>query len=383
MFLYEFDLFGILYTVAIAALSILLIVASVVFAVRKSSRGGATIAFRVLDIILFVLLCILWVLFAFSKAGWDKFNVSADLNGALVISVGTGSFAVPFIGEIVYVWSTVLGILLLSLVTLLSVLSFVFSFVFRRPARKCEENDGMPSADEYYDESTPSVNFMPASEIATEETETPVAQNVAEEVTETPAPESITEETEISVAQDTAEETDVPAVQNVTEETETPAPENTIEETVTPAPESATEETETSVAQKQDFKIEPIKTEKETTEEVRSYDYIAEKRGTSGKVYSSALQRPGVKKKSDKERTARPVTETPAAPPKAKAVPQKVAEVKAPRVREEGTLPVTRRLVITNRLNVVNIFNDYLKEKDENDRKKLSESIEQIELGEK
>ena len=58
-------------------------------------------------------------------------------------------------------------------------------------------------------------------------------------------------------------------------------------------------------------------------------------------------------------------------------------EIKAADAVNEKPLPVTRRLVITNRLNVVNIFNDYLREKDENERKKLSESIEQIELGEK
>ncbi len=41
-------------------------------------------------------------------------------------------------------------------------------------------------------------------------------------------------------------------------------------------------------------------------------------------------------------------------------------------------LPVTRKLVITNRMNVVNMFNDYLNEKDKDERSKLASSIGKI-----
>ena len=41
-------------------------------------------------------------------------------------------------------------------------------------------------------------------------------------------------------------------------------------------------------------------------------------------------------------------------------------------------LPVTRKLVITNRMNVVNMFNNYLNDKEKDERDKLSGSIGKI-----
>ena len=97
-------------------------------------------------------------------------------------------------------------------------------------------------------------------------------------------------------------------------------------------------------------------------------DYVEVSRlggNVSDKTYSSAVQLPE-KKKMQSENVA--------------------AEKEAPPAAEGGEklafkmppLPVTRKLVITNRMNVVNMFNNYLNDKEKDERDKLSGSIGKI-----
>ena len=377
MFLYEFDLFGIIYTVLTAVLSVLLIVAAVLFATRKKPSGKGTVAFRVLDIILLAALVALWALFVLAKTG--AIGLSASDDGSLGVSFGTGaSLNIPHMGALVAVWDAVLGILLLSAVTLMSVLSLVFSFVFRSRRIGRDESEEMTSADEYYSDETP-VRADPVPE-KTEDVSVPVSDPVPS------AEEAHAAETPVAADEPEGEEPQASEPVHVKADEEI-----TPDDDIMPAPEE-TDTAEEVSAEPVTETAEPVApvTKKEQTagaiaENRPDYDYLTEKRGPSAKVYASALQRPGMKKKSGSGVIKQVERVRPVIPP-----PLKITRTE-PQVRraenaersEERPLPVTRRLVITNRLNVVNIFNDYLKEKDEEERKKLSESIEQIELGEK
>ena len=59
-FAYEFDTFGIIYTVIAAVLIVALVAALIVFCAVRAKAGRGTVAFRVLDIILIVPLAALW-----------------------------------------------------------------------------------------------------------------------------------------------------------------------------------------------------------------------------------------------------------------------------------------------------------------------------------
>ena len=310
MFLYEFDLFGILYTVLAAALSVLLIIATAVFGVRKKRRCGTTIAFRVLDIILFVLLGVLWILFVFSKLGLSTFAVSAGADDSLAISFGDAALSLPFAGGIINVWNSALGIILISVVTVLSVLSFAFSCVFRRKREKAD--DGMISADTYYSDVEPidaepadiPEKPEPASETETEEKSAdapPIASDSSEisgaaVVAAEPAPEA-----EPAAEEENAE----PSVRTENAATEETGAEHSSgsPEDGTGAAESLTEPDKTADDLPQAVStVSPQR--KDFAAETAGYDYLTERRGTSSKVYSSALQMPGAKKLNDKERAA-------------------------------------------------------------------------------
>ncbi len=366
MFLYEFDIIGIIYTVISAVLFALLFTATVLFAVRKKSAGKGTVAFRVLDIILFILLGVFLSLFVLCKISNGFFEVYADVDKALVFSFGADfTFKIPFVGSLLSVWNSVLGIILLAAVTIMSVLSFVFSFVFRkRKPKEASAEEDMPDAEEYYSEGVP-VEAEPS------ESETPVVAENADDK-DSGSLSAPTAETE--------ENADITDTDTVAEKTEDVA--DIVEKMQTASEDSdKTESTAPSYAEEIAVKV----SEEPETKAHAGYDYLAEKRVPSAKIYSSALQRPGAKKKNGngivkQAELLRPINPPPVKVPIHEIIPKKAMNEKE---RHAGPLPVTRRLVITNRLNVVNIFNDYLKEKDEAERKKLSESIEQIELGEK
>ena len=87
-------------------------------------------------------------------------------------------------------------------------------------------------------------------------------------------------------------------------------------------------------------------------------------RSVSDKTYASAVHRPEVP--SDLPPAVRVVDKLPE-----EHDDETITIIRPP-------LPITRKLVITNRMNVVNMFGEYLNEKDEEEREKLSGSIGKI-----
>ena len=87
-------------------------------------------------------------------------------------------------------------------------------------------------------------------------------------------------------------------------------------------------------------------------------------RSVSDKTYASAVHRPEVP--SDLPPAVRVVDKLP------EEHDDETITIRRP------PLPITRKLVITNRMNVVNMFGEYLNEKDEEEREKLSGSIGKI-----
>ena len=111
------------------------------------------------------------------------------------------------------------------------------------------------------------------------------------------------------------------------------------------------------------IRTEPRHERAERREEERTATIMTDgdaRRQTSRKKYASALQRPGAKKSV---RTAAEIT----AEAEEEAPPQhRAAEI------AHAPLPITRKLVITNRMNVVNMYNEYLREKKAHEREKIS-----------
>ena len=87
-------------------------------------------------------------------------------------------------------------------------------------------------------------------------------------------------------------------------------------------------------------------------------------RSVSDKTYASAVHRPEVP--NDLPPAVRVVDKLPE-----EHDDETITIIRPP-------LPITRKLVITNRMNVVNMFGEYLNEKDEEEREKLSGSIGKI-----
>lgn len=131
MFLYDFDTFGIIYTAAVAALIVLLIIPTVVFCVRKAPTGGATKAFRALDIVLLVLLVAAWAVYVLARLTVFGLHISASGGDAAFTLDGETLFALPGCATLTDVAASVLGTLLLGVLTFLCVLALVLSFARR------------------------------------------------------------------------------------------------------------------------------------------------------------------------------------------------------------------------------------------------------------
>ncbi|HIW01733.1 MAG TPA: hypothetical protein H9892_00110 [Candidatus Protoclostridium stercorigallinarum] len=299
MFLYDFDTFGIIYTAAVAALIVLLIIPTVVFCVRKAPTGGATKAFRALDIVLLVLLVAAWAVYVLARLTVFGLHISASGGDAAFTLDGETLFALPGCATLTDVAASVLGTLLLGVLTFLCVLALVLSF-----ARRHKE--------------------AAVVVVSSGSAEMPPVSVTAEEIVPAPAADgpvvrsSVTEEAAESVAEEQVAE---------------PQP-----EIAGPAPVRA--------------KTEPTAPPRPAAEEGRVVtEYSDRARGTSDKRYSSSLQMPGGRKAPVRPPLTRPQDER--------------AEREARLRGEEGArpLPVTRKLVITNRMNVVNMYNEYLKEK--------------------
>ena len=312
-FAYEFDTFGIIYTVIAAVLIVALVAALIVFCAVRAKAGRGTVAFRVLDIILIVLLAALWAVYILVRLG----IFASGGEGLALYGAGEILFTLPACGSAVGVTESVLGTLLLAAATALAVIDLVLSFALRRtPAEKSVYSDA-------------------PEDVAT------VPLTLSEVI-----PEQTTVTTEIKPAEVIPETAEEPA-EVEPEEAEEPA-EVTPEEV---APEVRV------------IRTEPRHERAERREEERTATIITDgdaRRQTSRKKYASALQRPGAKKSV---RTAAEIT----AEAEEEAPPQhKAAEI------AHAPLPITRKLVITNRMNVVNMYNEYLREKKAHEREKIS-----------
>ena len=365
-FAYEFDTFGIIYTVIAAVLIVALVAALIVFCAVRAKAGRGTVAFRVLDIILIVLLAALWAVYILVRLG----IFASDGEGLALYGAGEILFTLPACGSAVGVTESVLGTLLLAAATALAVIDLVLSFALRRT----------PAEKSVYSDAPEDVATVPLtlSEVIPEQTTVTTEIKPAEVIPET-AEEPAEVEPEEAVPEQEQEPAEVEPEEVVPEQPEEPAevePEEVVpeqpEEPAVVAPEEVVPEQAEEPAEVTPEEVAPevrvIHTEPrheraERREEERTATIITDgdaRRQTSRKKYASALQRPGAKKSV---RTAAEIT----AEAEEEAPPQhRAAEI------AHAPLPITRKLVITNRMNVVNMYNEYLREKKAHEREKIS-----------
>lgn len=374
-FAYEFDTFGIIYTVIAAVLIVALVAALIVFCAVRAKAGRGTVAFRVLDITLIVLLAALWAVYILVRLG----IFASDGEGLALYGAGEILFTLPACGSAVGITESVLGTLLLAAATALAVIDLVLSFALRRtPAEKSVYSDAPEDVatvpltlSEVIPEQTTVTTEIKPAEVIPETAEEP-AEVEAEEA----APEQAEEPAEVEPEEVVPEQPEEPAVVAPEEaapeqeqepaevEPEESAPEQKQEHAEPEQAEEPAEVTPEEVAPEvRVIRTEPRHERAERREEERTATIITDgdaRRQTSRKKYASALQRPGAKKSV---RTAAEIT----AEAEEEAPPQhRAAEI------AHAPLPITRKLVITNRMNVVNMYNEYLREKKAHEREKIS-----------
>ncbi len=353
-FAYEFDTFGIIYTVIAAVLIVALVAALIVFCAVRAKAGRGTVAFRVLDIILIVLLAALWAVYILVRLG----IFAADGEGLALYGAGEILFTLPACGSAVGVTESVLGTLLLAAATALAVIDLVLSFALRRT----------PAEKSVYSDAPEDVATVPLtlSEVIPEQTTVTTEIKPAEVIPET-AEEPAEVEPEEAAPKQEQEPAEVEPEEAVPEQEQEPAevePEEAVpEQEQEPAEPEEAEEPTKAESEERVIRTEPRHERAERREEERTATIITDgdaRRQTSRKKYASALQRPGAKKSV---RTAAEIT----AEAEEEAPPQhRAAEI------AHAPLPITRKLVITNRMNVVNMYNEYLREKKAHEREKIS-----------
>ena len=386
--LYEFDTFGIVYTAVFGALSLLMLIALVRLAAAGKPSTSGTVFFRVIDIVLIVVMIAVWCVYVLTKTSLFGLSVT-DADGSLAfMNNDTELFSVPMLGGAVGVFGTVLGTGLAALLSLLAVVDLVLAFARRRSgvyvAVITGENIGTePERVPYAPEAeqapaAPEVAQPAPTETAPEPAETgqpvtaetvPEAPAVAAQPAEEPVKEEVpaagTEPAEQRPAPVTETGPSAPAAEETHEEKQAaPAAEKSA------ASEPAAEPTKQKIGEEkaQPAAAAAAHTAAQTPQPRVFSDYVEVSRlggNVSDKTYSSAVQLPE-KKKMQSESVA--------------------AEKEAPPAAEGGEklafkmppLPVTRKLVITNRMNVVNMFNNYLNDKEKDERDKLSGSIGKI-----
>ena len=362
MFLYDFDTIGIIYTVCTAVPIVLLLVAAVVFCSRRSYKNGLTVAFRVLDIALLVVAVICWIGYILMRVTIAGVNITAVGDDAYLMYEGSELLALPGCAPLTEIAHTLLGTLFFAVLTALSVITLILSFVRRvRPADKSEgsiinsDNDSAVMAVEYTAESD--IVAKPVVSGACGHTET-----VQPEAPQEPVEETQTEEPEAQ--QEPAEETqpeEPEAQQEPVEEIQSEEPpEESVEygftATLTPEAVSYTMPEE-QLPESGERGMDGSEAEQDIPPVIE--DYSDRARGTSDKKYSSALQMPGAKQ---------PVNRQQAKPLDRVQIIRPAAPATSGYVRQTRLLPITRKLVITNRMNVVNMYNEYLKEKQEHEK---------------
>lgn len=407
--LYEFDTFGIVYTAVFGALSLLMLIALVRLAAAGKPSTSGTVFFRVIDIVLIVVMIAVWCVYVLTKTSLFGLSVT-DADGSLAfMNNDTELFSVPMLGGAVGVFGTVLGTGLAALLSLLAVVDLVLAFARRRSgvyvavitgenigtepervpyAPEAEQAPAAPEVAQPAPTETPvavtpdarpvEAQPAPAAETAPEPAETgqpvtaetvPEAPAVAAQPAEEPVKEEVpaagTEPAEQRPAPVTEAVPSAPAAEETHEEKQAaPAAEKSA------AAEPAAEPTKQKIGEEkaQPAAAAAAHTAAQTPQPRVFADYVEVSRlggNVSDKTYSSAVQLPE-KKKMQSENVA--------------------AEKEAPPAAEGGEklafkmppLPVTRKLVITNRMNVVNMFNNYLNDKEKDERDKLSGSIGKI-----
>lgn len=407
--LYEFDTFGIVYTAVFGALSLLMLIALVRLAAAGKPSTSGTVFFRVIDIVLIVVMIAVWCVYVLTKTSLFGLSVT-DADGSLAfMNNDTELFSVPMLGGAVGVFGTVLGTGLAALLSLLAVVDLVLAFARRRSgvyvavitgenigtepervpyAPEAEQAPAAPEVAQPAPTETPvavtpdarpvEAQPAPAAETAPEPAETgqpvtaetvPEAPVVAAQPAEEPVKEEVpaagTEPAEQRPAPVTETGPSAPAAEETHEEEQAaPAAEKSA------ASEPAAEPTKQKIGEEkaQPAAAAAAHTAAQTPQPRVFSDYVEVSRlggNVSDKTYSSAVQLPE-KKKMQSENVA--------------------AEKEAPPAAEGGEklafkmppLPVTRKLVITNRMNVVNMFNNYLNDKEKDERDKLSGSIGKI-----
>ena len=377
MFLYDFDTIGIIYTVCTAVPIVLLLVAAVVFCSRRSYKNGLTVAFRVLDIALLVVAVICWIGYILMRVTIAGVNITAVGDDAYLMYEGSELLALPGCAPLTEIAHTLLGTLFFAVLTALSVITLILSFVRRvRPADKSEgsiinsDNDSAVMAVEYTAESD--IVAKPVVSGACGHTETVQPEAPQEPVEETQpeepeAPQEPVEETqpeEPEAQQEPAEETqpeEPEAPQEPVEEIQSEEPPEEFVEygftaTLTPEAVSYTMPEE-QLPESGERGMDGSEAEQDIPPVIE--DYSDRARGTSDKKYSSALQMPGAKQ---------PVNRQQAKPLDRVQIIRPAAPATSGYVRQTRLLPITRKLVITNRMNVVNMYNEYLKEKQEHEK---------------
>ena len=362
MFLYDFDTIGIIYTVCTAVPIVLLLVAAVVFCSRRSYKNGLTVAFRVLDIALLVVAVICWIGYILMRVTIAGVNITAVGDDAYLMYEGSELLALPGCAPLTEIAHTLLGTLFFAVLTALSVITLILSFVRRvRPADKSEgsiinsDNDSAVMAVEYTAESDIVAKPVVSGACGHTETVQPEAPQEPVEETQTEAPEA---------QQEPAEETqpeEPEAQQEPVEEIQSEEPpEESVEygftATLTPEAVSYTMPEE-QLPESGERGMDGSEAEQDIPPVIE--DYSDRARGTSDKKYSSALQMPGAKQ---------PVNRQQAKPLDRVQIIRPAAPATSGYVRQTRLLPITRKLVITNRMNVVNMYNEYLKEKQEHEK---------------
>lgn len=405
MFLYEFDTLGIIYTVATAVPIILLVIATIVFCVRVKAGGGATVLFRVLDILLLVVLLAAWAVYVLTRLSVAGLSIVASENGADIVLNDSVLFTLPGCASLPDISGSILGTVLLGVLTFFAILALVLSVTRRRGKKDVTSS---PAADEV---SVPdgSVSAVPAPSLTAPVRETtedasplretsapsdaPAEVHPAEGLPSEEVPAPCEEETDISL---TADERSAPAEdENVVAETGQPEPAEEesvaaeIEQSAPAEEENVVADSEEDLPAADEGSVAAAGQEKagnadiakdmpassaerpkhapkapviSDDEHVSIMDYSDRARGTSGKRYASALQMPGAKS-GERRAVSRPVAER--------------AEREAARGAGTGSprpLPITRKLVITNRMNVVNMYNEYLKERRKQEKGNISET---------
>ena len=330
MLSYDFDTFGIVYTAVTAALIVATVLPLIFFIVRGKRVCAATRVFRVLDIILILLLAVVWVVYVLTRMAVFGLSATATESGALLFALnGETLYSLAGAGELASIWSTVLGVAMMAIPSALAIVDLVLSFALRPRAVTAEESQPEP-------------------------VEQPVPEAIEEtqpESVEQPAPEAIEEAQPEPVEQPAPEATEEAQPEPAEEKNEPIAEEPAVEE---PAAEHSPEGVAADATEEE--KAERTVLASEPRSEVG--------RSVSDKTYASAVHRPEVP--SDLPPAVRVVDKLPE-----EHDDETITIIRPP-------LPITRKLVITNRMNVVNMFGEYLNEKDEEEREKLSGSIGKI-----